>query len=335
MTTATLAVLGRLLATAFACGLNLYATVALLGGAARLGMLPGLPPGLDGLRSTAVIASATALYVIGFAADRIPGVDSVWDTVHSVIRPAAATLLALAALATLPWNLRIAGAAAAGGIALTAHAARAGLRMTRNARPSATAPVGTRLAEDAAAVLLVLLAVLRPLAALALAGSATIALLAARPLWRAFLLGPRSILARLRGFFGADDWLDILRVPADLRALLEPAGPGSAAHRAARAVLNGAPGVGAYRNGWLVLGDDSPSFLYRSFFRPRRLVLAPLRSASVRPGEWVDILDLETSSGDCTVFLLKDGPSAHRAAADLAPTDASSRPPATAARTSP
>jgi hypothetical protein len=68
--------LGQLLAIAFACGLNLYATVALLGLASRLGWMSGLPPGLRGLENGFVIGSAALLYLFEFVIDKVPYVDS-------------------------------------------------------------------------------------------------------------------------------------------------------------------------------------------------------------------------------------------------------------------
>ena len=93
MISGSIVLAGQLLGTAFACGLNLYATVALLGIAARVG-LTSLPPGMTGLSNGVVIGSAAALYIIEFVIDRTPVADHVWEAVHTIIRPAAAALLA-------------------------------------------------------------------------------------------------------------------------------------------------------------------------------------------------------------------------------------------------
>jgi hypothetical protein len=86
----TLVLIGQLLGTAFACGLNLYATIAVLGISARLDLLAELPPGMRGLENGVVIGIAAAFYLVEFVADRIPGVDHAWEAVHTLIRPAAA-----------------------------------------------------------------------------------------------------------------------------------------------------------------------------------------------------------------------------------------------------
>jgi hypothetical protein len=73
------------LGAAWASGINLYAAVLLLGGLHALGLIP-LPPDLEVLSHPAVLAVSGFLYVVEFIADKVPGVDSVWDAVHSFIR---------------------------------------------------------------------------------------------------------------------------------------------------------------------------------------------------------------------------------------------------------
>jgi hypothetical protein len=87
---------GLALGAGFSSGLNLYATVATLGLLQRFGVIH-LPPGLQTLSHPIVVGIAVALYAIEFLADKIPYVDTVWDTVHTFIRPPAAALLAYAA----------------------------------------------------------------------------------------------------------------------------------------------------------------------------------------------------------------------------------------------
>src|ERR1700682_2400836 len=88
--------LGLALGAGFSSGLNLYATVATLGLLQRFGVLH-LPPGLQILSHPWVLGVATALYLIEFFADKIPYFDTIWDAIHTFIRPPAAALLAFAA----------------------------------------------------------------------------------------------------------------------------------------------------------------------------------------------------------------------------------------------
>src|SRR5918997_6550738 len=91
------ATLGRTLGFSFAAGVNLYATVALLGLASRYGWV-SLPPQFQAFDNDWVIGVAIVMYVIEFFADKIPYVDSVWDMVHTAIRPVGGALVAVTTL---------------------------------------------------------------------------------------------------------------------------------------------------------------------------------------------------------------------------------------------
>ena len=98
--------LGFAMGIAFASGLNLYATVATLGLLARFHIVE-LPGDLAVLSHPIVFGIAIFMYVVEFFADKIPYIDTVWDFIHSFIRPPAAALLAYAAVGTVsePWRL--------------------------------------------------------------------------------------------------------------------------------------------------------------------------------------------------------------------------------------
>jgi hypothetical protein len=320
MTPENLVLFGQLLGIAFACGLNLYATVALLGLSARIGWLEALPIELQGLENPVLITSAAVLYVIEFIVDKVPYADSLWDTVHTFIRPTGAALLALGALGGMPVGVQVAGALLAGGVALVAHGTKAGLRLTVNTAPSLPLTFAISIAKDILAVSLAITTLRYHSAAVAL-GAAVIALvvLVGPQLWRAFLLGLRAVDARFRGFFGRAGWREPSDVPADLRALLDVETCGYGTPRAARAAVKGLRGVAAYRNGWLILAGDRAVFLYRFLFRPRRIILPSHRAAHVTRGLLADVLSVECDDFSYTIFLLKDGPAGDLAVADLRP----------------
>ena len=92
-----LVTLGRTLGLSFAAGVNLYATVAILGLAARYGWVE-LPPQFDTFDHDIVIGVALAMYLVEFFADKIPYFDSLWDLIHTAIRPLGGALIAVAAL---------------------------------------------------------------------------------------------------------------------------------------------------------------------------------------------------------------------------------------------
>jgi hypothetical protein len=318
---------GQLLGTAFACGLNLYATVALLGIAIRLDWIAALPPGLGGLSNGVVIGSALALYVVELVVDRVPYAGTTWEAVHTLIRPAAAAALAVLALQGMPLELQLAGAVAAAAMALAAHGSKAGLRlvlMTRQ-QPRPFMQVLLSLFEDALAIGIAAAALLYPETALLIvAGSSAVLLLTGPWLWRAALLGLHAVLARLRGFFGRPGWRTREQLPRSLRHAVpaEPLGRGPA--RATAATIAGLRAVGSYRNGWLIMTCDGPVFVYRSLFRSRCTPLPRIAETRLRVGLVTDALYVRAASANgaknlpaFTIFLLKDGPPPHVTAAEL------------------
>jgi hypothetical protein len=325
---AILVLSGQLFGAAFACGLNLYLTIAVIGLSARFDLLADLPPGMRGLENGVVIGVAAGLWVAGLIADRIPGVDHVWEAAHTLIRPGAAAMLVGLALLGTPLHIQVVGMAGAAVIALAAHASKAGLRMIftpcwldeeGRLRPRRTlARTAVMLLEDAAAVGIAVAALLYPgVAVFVLAGSLVLLILVGPRLWRAAMLGLRAVLARLRGFFGRPGWRSRSDLPRSVQSAvpIEPLGRSPA--RAVAAAVRGLPGAGAYRQGWLVFTCDGPCFVYTSRFRSRIADLAGVHPVALRRGVLADTLEVQAGERPFTFFLLKDGPPADLAAAEL------------------
>ena len=120
---------------AYAAGLNLYATVGIVGLATRLGWIGPLPGSLESLTSWWVIGVALALMTIEFLASLIPAVASAWDTIHSLVRPPAAAALA----AATAWHgdpaFVLVAALIGGGLAVTTHVTKLGLRYAVDTSP--------------------------------------------------------------------------------------------------------------------------------------------------------------------------------------------------------
>ena len=136
------------LGAAWASGINLYAAVLLLGGLHALGIIP-LPPDLQVLSHPAVLAVAGFLFVVEFVADKVPGVDSLWDAVHSFIRIPAGALLAAGAIGSYGEGYELAAALLAGGaLAATSHAAKATGRVAINASPEPFSNWAVSFLED-------------------------------------------------------------------------------------------------------------------------------------------------------------------------------------------
>jgi hypothetical protein len=154
--------LGLALGAGFSSGLNLYATVATLGLLHRFGVLH-LPSGLQVLSHPWVLAIAVALYLLEFFADKIPYFDTVWDALHTFIRPPAAALLAFAAAGGAPPEWRWGAALLAGGVALTSHGTKASARAAVNASPEPFSNWFLSFGEDVLAVWLTWLATTHPI----------------------------------------------------------------------------------------------------------------------------------------------------------------------------
>lgn len=124
--------------TAWASGINLYAAVLMLG---IMGMSGGvqLPPDLQILAHPAVLLAAGFMYVVQFVADKIPGVDTGWDTLHTFVRIPAGAVLAAGAAGAVDPSLSLAAALVGGGVAAVSHAAKSGTRIVINASPSPSA----------------------------------------------------------------------------------------------------------------------------------------------------------------------------------------------------
>ena len=308
----TLALAGQVAGIAFACGLNLYLTVAALGILSRLEILTGLPPGLQGLQGSLVIGSALTLFLVEAVIDRTRHADSLWDVLHTFIRPPAAALLAVAALWGETTAIMAVGAAFAFLVALASHGSKAGLRMTLNATMRTRWQPWISTAEDALAVAFAVTALLFPVPVLITAGVGVLVSSAFAPwLWGAFRLANRCIAAWIRSLVTRADWKAMDELPGDIQALLGETPTGMAPPRGARAALQGLDGR-AVRNGWLLTTPDGPAFVHRTLLGIRRIDLPETREVTSQAGAWTDLLRIRAEDTDYTLFMLKDGPDLDR-----------------------
>jgi hypothetical protein len=135
------------LGLAYAAGLNLYAAVAITGLAVRVGWVPNAPTTIESFGNVAVISIAVALYLIEFTATLIPGVSSAWETLHSLIRPPAAAVLAAATAWHADPVIVLVAALLGGGLAITTHTTKLGLRYAIDASPEPVTNAGANLTE--------------------------------------------------------------------------------------------------------------------------------------------------------------------------------------------
>jgi hypothetical protein len=180
--------LGRTLGFSLTSGVNLYATVAILGLAARFDWVD-LPPQYEVFASDWIIGGALVLYAIEFIADKIPWVDSLWDGVHTFIRPVGGALIAVATLGEASPAWEVVAALLGGSIAAGSHFTKASTRVAANASPEPFSNWVLSFFEDAFVIGLGLLALKYPLAALVI----TLAIIIT------IVLAIRWIVSKLRG----------------------------------------------------------------------------------------------------------------------------------------
>jgi len=179
-----LVTLGRTLGFSLAAGVNLYATVALLGLASRYGWV-SLPEQFQAFNNPWVIGFAGFLYAVEFFADKIPWVDTMWDTVHTFVRPVGGALIAVAALGDASPATEGVVALLGGAVAAGSHLTKAGTRVAANASPEPFSNWALSLAEDAFVVALGLVTLKYPLLALAISALLLLTMaVTARWIWR-------------------------------------------------------------------------------------------------------------------------------------------------------
>jgi hypothetical protein len=149
------------LGTAWTSGINLYATVAVLGLLQRLGGT-NLPGGLDVLDNWWIIGVASFLYIVEFFADKIPYLDSIWDVVHTFIRVPAGAVVAYAATNQTDQTVNIVATLLGGGLAFSSHGTKAALRVGANLSPEPVSNWALSLIEDVVAFVGSILAVFAP-----------------------------------------------------------------------------------------------------------------------------------------------------------------------------
>lgn len=149
-------------ALGWASGLRLYAVVFLTGLAGAMGWVP-LPAGLQVLQNPLVLGAAGLMLFVEFAADKVPGLDSLWDAVHTVIRIPAGAALAAAVFGGDSATWATIAALMGGTLAATAHTAKATTRAAVNTSPEPFSNIAVSLLGDAAVPTMLWLAWAHPL----------------------------------------------------------------------------------------------------------------------------------------------------------------------------
>ncbi len=185
---------------AWASGINLYAAILVLGLLGTSGNMP-LPETLQVLQNPLVIGAAGLMYCVEFFADKIPGVDSAWDTLHTFIRIPAGAVLAASAVAEVDPSLTLSAALVGGSLTAATHLTKASTRLLVNTSPEPFSNIGVSLAEDTLVIGGLWAALHYPLAFLVFLAVFLLMMIWLLPiLWR----GAKGMYDTLRRFFKAE-----------------------------------------------------------------------------------------------------------------------------------
>jgi hypothetical protein len=195
------------LGSAWTSGINLYATVTVLGLLQKFA-LTKLPGGLDILDNWWIIGIAGGLYLIEFVADKVPYIDSVWDVVHTFIRVPAGAAVAYAATNDMDTSVFTIATLLGGGLALSSHGTKAALRAGANLSPEPVSNWILSIVEDIIAIVGSVLAVFAPVIILIVLAIFSVFFIWFAPkVFRAI----RRLFSAVRGLFAGESIKEVAR----------------------------------------------------------------------------------------------------------------------------
>jgi Domain of unknown function (DUF4126) len=322
----TIQLLGSTIGIGFVAGIRLYATILVLGLTMRMGWLH-LPAGLEQhaalLTNPFVLAAAAIAYVCEFFSDKIPWVDSFWDSFHTFIRPLGAAVIAASALGNIDPTLKFVLIVLCGGVALASHSSKAATRLVVNHSPEPFTNIALSVAGDVLAPAGVWLSLQHPRVVLILVSLFLLAFAWLSPkvfrITRLELVAlsawlnkrpPREVTDRqvsrtapkvLNALISAAS----VSLPDDYVRALSRSAPTAKATGGLRCAAAGTNLLNSI--GYLVLTGDRVTFITRRMFRFREQVFDNVKDVAVKRGVLMNKLDL-TEAGDkvVTFYLFKD-----------------------------
>lgn len=263
--------LGGAMGLSFVSGINLYATILAVGVGMNSGLIK-LAPGMESLEVLGhplILIIAGAMYTAEFFADKVPWVDSAWDTVHTFIRPIGGALIASSAVGQLDPAAELAVMLAGGSIALSTHATKASARLVINQSPEPFTNTAASVVEDVVAFGGAWLSLRHPAVMLVLVVISLIIIGILGPKVLRLLRVELNVLATLIGNLARDTSVGWERLDDKYRAAVPEGFSPRDTDFCLRAV--GGKGTGLRRNlmGALCMQDDRLVFLSRSYFRPK------------------------------------------------------------------
>lgn len=316
--------LGSTLGIALMSGVNLYATVLTIGLGTRLGFidLPAQLSGLEVLSNPLVLIVTGVMYAVEFLVDKIPWLDSLWDSIHTVIRPVGAALITVAAVAQVDPTLQVLAVLLSGGVSLTSHSAKAGTRLLASQSPEPVSNIALSTVEDAAVIGGSVFVMNHPVTALVIVGVFVLLFaIFAPPLIRVLKFEALAIGALLDDWFGLEEpgGTTTVAVPEKFRPYL----PDQSRTPAEGFILSCFSGSGIKggrnRAGFLGLNGEALNFVSRRFLRTHRqtIKLSEVRAVEHQIKFLYSRLVLQTAAKSVSVSLLRNQRAAGERAAEL------------------
>lgn len=191
-------IIAATMGVAWASGINLYAAMVMLGWMGSSGQID-LPPGLEILENPGVMLAAAAMYCVEFVADKVPGVDTGWDALHSFIRIPAGAMLAAGAISPLGPEAEMMGLILGGTLTAGSHFTKAGSRVMINTSPEPFSNWTASIGEDLLVIGGLWTALNHPvLFIILLVAFVALVIWLAPKIWR----GVKRVGAKIRGWFG-------------------------------------------------------------------------------------------------------------------------------------
>jgi hypothetical protein len=218
-----ISIIAMTMGVAWASGINLYATIVVLGLAGATGNI-ALPEGLQVVQDPMVIGAAALMYGVEFFADKTPGVDTGWDAIHTFIRIPAGAMLAASAVGDVTPALQVSAGILGGSLTGITHAGKTGSRVLINTSPEPFSNWLASFSEDILVIVGLWTALNHPVIFLALLAVFIVLLLWLLPkLWR----GIKLLASKLRSWLGyspkpsSNDYDDCLDQLSRLKQLLD------------------------------------------------------------------------------------------------------------------
>jgi hypothetical protein len=274
----SLITLSSIVGLSFAGGINLYATIALVGLCVRYNLITGLPPELYVFGNDIVIGIALILYVIEFFADKVPGLDTLWDLVHSLIRPFSGAAFALIAAGDADPVFKVVAVMVGTAVSTTTHFSKAGTRLIVNTSPEPFSNIALSFVEDIGALSIGYLAITYPyVAALVVIILLGVVCAFAPRLFRIARFWVSAVILRITSLFKRQKGSD--PIPDKIWRYLNLQGPPPLV---CKCLIRQCPEIVKNSRGYVIVQNDGIILVSSRWFRLKKVFLPLIEIAKVQ-----------------------------------------------------